>query len=513
MKQQHNQSNSKKQKDLKGFKNPKSLENLKKLNRDNFPYPLHPEKIIQFGEGNFLRCFVDWQVDILNEKKGLDAGVAVVRPIDTETPPSLDTQDGLYTAIIRGYDETGTLQNQKRIISSVNREISVYKEFPLFLELAHNPDFRFIFSNTTEAGIAFDSSDAYTDAPPSSFPGKLTRLLHERFLCMDGSADAGFILLPCELIDYNGEALKGMVNKYADLWELGEEFKGWIEEANTFCSTLVDRIVTGHPREEALPIQQDLGYRDDFITTGEFFHLFVIEGPEFVGEELKIAGSGLNIRIVDDLKPYKTRKVGILNASHTALVPVAFLSGIDLVKEALEEQDLKQFLSRLIDDEIIPNLGLPIDYAQEFASSVLDRFRNPFINHQLLSISLNSMTKFKTRLLPQFLEYFDKTGHVPPLMSFSLAGLICFYKGMRKGTAYETKDNPEFLELFDTLWSKEVKTFEDALDIAHAVLCLSDHWGKDLSSIPELETITAEHVLAIETEGMRERLHDVLKNT
>lgn len=478
-----------------------------RLNRTHHPKTLYTERVLQFGEGNFLRCFIDWQLDILNEEKGLDAGVVIVRPIDTDFPPSLNSQDGLYTTIIRGYDDQGTLHEDSRLIGSVTRELSVYRQFDQFLELAGNPDLEFIVSNTTEAGIAYDPKDSFTDAPPSTYPAKLCRLLYERYRRVEGDTSKGFILLPCELIDHNGRELERIVGEYASQWELGQGFQSWLEEANTFCSTLVDRIVTGYPAKEASRLEEQLGYQDSFITTSEYFHLFVIEGPAWLADRLRISGSGLDIRIVEDLMPYKQRKVGILNGAHTALVPVAYQCGIDLVRDAVADPLLERFLDSLIEDEIIPSLPLDPEYAREFASSVIARFKNPYIDHRLLDISLNSMTKFKTRLLPQLLRAVERTLTVPPLMAFSLAALIHFYRGERKEGVYELKDDPRFLELFRGLYA-DGSSEEQLTD---AVLRLSDHWGRDLRELAGLaETVTA-HLRAIRAQGMREALEEVIK--
>ena len=305
------------------------------LNREKLNLAKYPERIIQFGEGNFLRCFVDWQIDILNKETDFNSGVVVVRPINYDTVPLLDTQDGLYTAIIRGINEKGEVVKDYKIISSVNREIPVYKEFDEYLKLAHNPEMRFIISNTTEAGIVYSDKDKYEDRPQNTYPAKLTRLLHERFVAFNGDMTKGFILMPCELIDYNGEELKKIVLKYADLWKLGEEFKKWLIEGNIWCSTLVDRIVTGYPHAEKEELKKELGYEDRFMTTGEYFYLFVIQGPkDILTKELKLDKVNLNILITEDLKPYKMRKVGILNGAHTSLVPVAYLYGIEYSKRS-----------------------------------------------------------------------------------------------------------------------------------------------------------------------------------
>lgn len=409
---------------------------MQTLNRRDFPGRQHPDRIIQFGEGNFLRAFVDWQLDLLNEHT--DADVVIVRPIDTDFPPSLDTQDGLYTTIIRGLNEQGKAVREPRLIRSVNREINIYRQFDEYLALAHDANIRFVFSNTTEAGISYHADDRLTDIPPVSYPAKLTCLLFERFNHFNVAADKGWVLLPFELIDYNGVALKELVLRYATQWELPQAFVAWINENNTFCSTLVDRIVTG--------------YQDTFWDTAEYFYLFVIQGPQRLAKALRLDKLDLNIRIVDDIKPYKERKVAILNGAHTALVPVAFLAGLDTVGESMNDMQISSFVEKTIAEEIVPVLDLPHDELTSFAQAVLSRFRNPFIQHQLLSIALNGMTKFRTRILPQLLVYREQKGELPARLTFALAALIAFYRGDRNGEAYPLQDDAHWLERYSTLW-------------------------------------------------------------
>lgn len=484
---------------------------MKKLNRNTIQSKLYPEKILQIGEGNFLRCFIDWQIDILNEKNGLDAGIVVARPINSDFPPSLNSQDGLYTTFLRGYDDEGNLRDEQRLITAVNREISIYNEYEQFLALAKDPAIRFIVSNTTEAGITFDAADGFDDSPPAEFPAKLTRFLYERFLACSGAIDCGFVLIPCELIDYNGEELKKNVLQYVDLWQLNEEFRYWVVSANTFCSTLVDRIVTGYPENEAPELAEKLGYEDRFMVAGEYFHLFIIQAPKQLEDELKLAGSGLNIKVVDDLKPYKDRKVGILNGCHTALTPIAHLCQIELVKDAVSDPDLAEFLAQLLDKEIIPYLKMPTSYLQEYAATVIGRFKNPYINHRLLDISLNSMTKFKTRLLPQFLQYYKERKSIPPLMSLSFAALISFYKGENEGIQYPVKDDQRFLELYQELWSDPTPlTMERAEKISRTILGLEDHWGSSLLSVEGLPEKMAADLMAIDSKGMLVTLKEYL---
>ncbi|MGL5278311.1 MAG: tagaturonate reductase [Cetobacterium sp.] len=476
------------------------------LTREELNLPKYGEKVIQFGEGNFLRCFFDWQLDIINKNTNLNAGVAVVRPIDFDAVPLLDTQDGLYTAIIRGINETGEVVKDYTIISSINREIPVYKNFQEYLQLAHNPEMRFIVSNTTEAGIAFSAEDKYEDTPQSTFPGKLTRLMHERFVTFNGDMTKGFILMPCELIDYNGEELRKMVLKYADLWNLGEDFKNWLINGNIWCSTLVDRIVTGYPRGEKEELTKELGYEDNFITTGEYFYLFVIQGPkEILTRELKLEGLNLNILIVDDLKPYKMRKVGILNGAHTAMVPVSYLYGIDTVREAMENDDIRNFIELAIDEEIIPALDMDEKELKEFKDAVINRFKNPYVKHMLMDISLNSMAKYKSRILPQVLETYKRTGKLPKRLLFSLAALIRFYKGVREnGDAIQLRDDRHHLDMYADLWQEN--NYEN---IVKSVLGLENHWDMNLNSVEGMTELVAKYLENIDKNGVKKALEEV----
>jgi tagaturonate reductase len=336
----------------------------------------YTERVIQFGEGNFLRAFVDWQLDIINEKTDFDAGVVIVRPIDTAFPPSLNTQDGVYTTIIRGLNGPYTVSKEYRTITSVNREVDIYRHFDQYLTLARDGNFRYIVSNTTEAGIAFDPADRFEAEPPLTFPGKLTRLLFERFTHFHGDEGKGFIIIPCELIDDNGGQLREMILKYIELWQLGADFARWVTESNLFVTTLVDRIVTGYPAAEKEQLAAELGYLDNFMVAGEYFHLFVMQGPYWLAEEFRVKEAGVNIKVVDDIKPYKTRKVGILNGAHTAMVPVAYLYGLDSVKETVEHAELGRFVRETIYQEIIPALDMKYAELADFAEAVINRFRN-----------------------------------------------------------------------------------------------------------------------------------------
>ncbi len=373
------------------------------------------EKILQFGEGGFLRGFADWMLQIVNEQTDFDGSVVVIQPIREGMCDVLSAQGCTYTHVIRGAEGVETKK-----IDVISRCVKPYDDFDSYLALAENKDFRFIISNTTEAGIAFSANDKFEDRPANSFPGKLTQLLKRRY----DLGLPGFVFLPCELNDKNGEKLKACVLQYADLWQLGDGFKTWIEKGNIFCNTLVDRINTGYPRGETI----DVGFEDKMLNTSEYFHLWVIEGYADLCAEIPFDKCGLNVIVTDKLEMYRTRKVRILNGAHTSLVPYALLSGLDTVRSCMEDETMREHLRKCVFDEIIPTLDLPKEELIEYADSVLTRFANPYIRHMLSAIALNSVSKFKVRVLPSILEYIKRFGKMPETLLFSFAKLIDFYR-------------------------------------------------------------------------------------
>ena len=380
---------------------------------------IRPERAIQFGEGGFLRGFVDWILQIMNEKTDFDGSVVVVQPIEQGMCDKLSEQDCVYTHIMRGMQD-GTPTVDTKVIDVISRCVKPYEDYEEYLRLAENPDFKYVFSNTTESGIAYVEGDSLSDAPPKSFPAKVTALLYKRFtLGLDG-----FIFFPCELIDKNGDNLKKIILRYAEDWNLPEKFKNWVCEKNVFCNTLVDRIVTGYPRDEKI----DLGYEDNMINTSELFHLWVIEGPKDILSSIPFDKTGLNIILTDNLEMYRTRKVRILNGAHTSMIPYAMLEGIETVKDCMENEKMLSFVKKCVYDEIIPTLDLPEAELKDYADNVFERFNNPYIRHLCASISLNSVSKFKVRVLPSILEYISRMGKKPENLIFSFAKLIEFYK-------------------------------------------------------------------------------------
>ena len=408
------------------------------------------EKIIQFGEGGFLRGFADWMIQKMTDAGAFEGKVVVVQPIEQGLCDMLTAQDCKYTHIIRGSEGVEISK-----IDVISRCVKPYEDFESYLALADIPSMRFIISNTTESGIVFNENDKAENAPAGSFPAKLTLLLKRRF----DKALGGFIILPCELIDRNGDNLKRCVLQYADLFGYGEDFKAWVESDNVFTNTLVDRINTGYPKGEEL----NLGYEDNMVNTSEYFHLWVIETEYDIEKEMPFSKADLNVIVTGDkLEMYRTRKVRILNGAHTSLVPYALLSGLDTVKSCMDDETMREHIRKCVFDEIIPTLDLPRDELVDYANNVLVRFSNPYIKHYLSSIALNSVSKFKVRVLPSILEYNKRFGKLPETLTFAFAKLIDFYR------TDMTNDAPEIVEFMKTA------TVAD-------ILARADYWGTDLS--------------------------------
>lgn len=419
--------------------------------------PKRTERIIQFGEGGFLRAFVDWIVQLTDEKTDFDASVVVVQPIEKGMCDMLEKQNCVYTLIMRGLKD-GVPTVDKKVIDCISRTVQPYRDFDEYLKLAENSDFRFVVSNTTESGIAFDDSDRPDNAPNITFPAKVTMLLKKRFdLGLNG-----FIFLPCELIEKNGQTLKKYVLEYAKLWNLGTDFEKWVEGENIFCNTLVDRIVTGYPRDEKI----DLGYEDNMLDTSEIFHLWVIEAKDdeqkILKNEFPFEKAELNIIVTDNLDRYRTRKVRILNGAHTSMIPYALLSKIETVGECMKDEKMSRFVKECVFDEIIPTLDLPTDELIDYANNVFERFSNPYIKHMCSSIALNSVSKFKVRVLPSITEYIKRKGEMPKRLLFSFARLIEFYK---TDMPNDDKDVMKFMKESD----------------AKTILSNEKLWGEDLS--------------------------------
>ncbi len=464
-----------------------------------------PEKVMQFGEGNFLRAFVDDFFDIANEKANFNGKVVLVQPIAQGLTELINKQQGLYTLYLRG-SEKGQKVDDKRVISAVSRCVNPYGEWDKVLEFAKSDTLEIIVSNTTEAGIVYDPDSAFDQVPPNSFPAKLTRVLYERFT----AGKPGIVMLSCELIDNNGKELLRCVNKHIDDWKLPDAFRKWVNEENVFCSTLVDRIVPGRIRDpkEVETLAAANGYDDPLTDVGECFGIWVIEGPAGLEDRLPFKAAGVPVMVVPDVTPYKKRKVRILNGAHTGFVLGAYLAGYDIVRDCMHDETILGYMNKMLYEEVIPTLPLDKKDLMDFAAAVQDRFNNPFVNHELMSISLNSTSKWRARNMPTFLDYVQVNGKLPACLTTSLAALIAFYSNdpqeltdkalvckRPKGNTYNISDDRWVLEFY---WAHK----DDAPEaLVHAVMTNTDMWGQDLTEVPGFEAKVVEILKTIRKDG------------
>jgi len=474
------------------------------------------EKVLQFGEGNFLRAFIVDFIDQLNEKKLFDGSVVVVQPIPQGLAETINAQKGQYTVVLRGL-VNGKLVVEKRRVCSISRAINPYTDYDEYMRNMQNPNLRFIVSNTTEAGITYSETCKLTDKPPVSFPAKITALLHERFSHFKGDPTKGFIFIPCELIDDSGTRLKEIVLRLATEWELSEDFIKWVRDCNYFTNTLVDRIVTGYPKDEIESME--LGYEDSLVVAGEVYHFFAIEVPNDYAlrelhDKLPFHKAGLNVVLTNDVTPYKLRKVRILNGAHTMSVLAARLSGIETVGEMVKDSLFAKYIRKGIFDEIIPTLELLHEDMIGFAESVFDRFANPYIKHYLLSIALNSVAKYNARVLSTIFDYYNKFKLLPETLTLSFAALIAFY------STDEANDTEDVMSWFKDQWYRVDYVGEIRLeDLVNHFCANTNFWnGKDLTKeLPGFAEKVTEHLQNIKAkatlaDGMRSELERVLNN-
>ena len=479
---------------------------MERLNRKSAPQAKqYTEKVIQFGEGNFLRAFIEWIIWKTNQKTDFNGSVVVVQPIEKGMVSWLNEQDGLYHLNLQGL-QNGQPVDSVDLIDVISRGLNPYEDFGAYLALAEQPEIRFVISNTTEAGIAFDPACKLDDKPASSYPGKLTQLLYHRFQTFKGAGDKGLIIFPCELIFENGKHLKECIRQYIELWNLGAEFSAWFEEACGVYSTLVDRIVPGYPRDNAAQLCERVGYDDHLLDKAEIFHLWVIEAPAEVAKEFPADKAGLNVLFVPSEAPYHERKVTLLNGPHTVLSPVGYLSGLNTVKECCEDPEVGKFVKKVMYEELLPTCNLPKEELKKFAGDVMERFRNPFVKHFVTSIMLNSFPKFKTRDLPGLKTYLERKGELPKGLVLGLAGICTYYKGGKRGDdEIVVNDDPKIMELLKTLWATG-----DVRKVAQGVLADEFIWGEDLNAIPGLTELLAANLALIQAKGMREAVKSII---
>ncbi|HCH29521.1 MAG TPA: tagaturonate reductase [Ruminococcaceae bacterium] len=482
---------------------------LEKSGYDGYILKNAPEKVLQFGEGNFLRAFVDYWFDLANEKADWNGKCVLVQPIAPGLAKMINEQEGLYTLYLRG-SENGQKVDDKRVISSVSRCLNPYEkaDYEKMMDVAASDDLEIIVSNTTEAGIVYDPACQQNDCPPSSFPAKLTQVLYHRYK----AGKKGIIMLACELIDNNGKELLKCVNQYIDQWGLEDGFKKYVNEDCTFCGSLVDRIVPGRIRDpkEVAELEEKHGYADPLLDVGEVFGVWVIEGDTKLNDILPFRKAGLedHVFVTPDMSPYKKRKVRILNGAHTGFVLGAYLAGFDIVRDCMHDETILGYMNKMLLQEVVPILPLDQDDCKKFAAAVEDRFNNPFVNHELMSISLNSTSKWRARNMPSFLEYVGKNGKLPTCLTMSFAAYIAFYsndvqeltdKGLvckrAKGNEYTVSDDRWVLEFYNEHKNDDVPT------LVHAIMTNEQMWGQDLTKVPGFEEATVKNLTNIRENG------------
>ena len=478
---------------------------LKESGYDGYVLENGTEKVLQFGEGNFLRAFVDDFIDLANERVGYNGKVVLVQPIAQGLTDLINQQEGLYTLYLRG-SENGRKVDDKRVISCVSRCLNPYGEWEKVLEAIRSPEMEIVVSNTTEAGIVHDNESRFDQDPPVSFPAKLTRALYERWQ----AGQKGLVILSCELIDNNGKELLRCVNQYIEDWKLDDGFRRWVNEENIFCSTLVDRIVPGRIRdpEEVKRLAEQNGYDDPLTDVGEVFGIWVIEGPDGLEDRLPFKKAGVPVIVVPDVTPYKKRKVRILNGAHTGFVLGAYLAGFDIVRDCMHNDTVREYMNKMLYEEVIPTLPLDKKDLEDFASAVQDRFNNPFVNHELMSISLNSTSKWRARNMPTFLDYVKEKGGLPKCLTTSFAAYAAFYssdirelneKGLvcrrPKGNEYTVSDDRWVLEFFLAHRSDSPE------ELIHAVMTNTEMWGQDLTEVPGFEAEAVRILKRIREDG------------
>lgn len=489
---------------------------MQRLNKSISKAVDRPVKVLQFGEGNFLRAFVDYMFDVVNEKTDFNGSVVIVKPIEFGNLDRFHDQECQYTLQLRGMVD-GEAKKETRIITTVSDAVAAIEDYEKYESYAKLDSLRFVVSNTTEAGIVFDDTDKFDAKPPKTYPGKLTKLLYDRYKFFNGDKSKGIILIPCELIADNGIELKKCIMQFVELWGLEDGFKTWIDEACSFCPTLVDRIVPGYPRDEAAALCEEFGYEDQLIDTAEIFGLWVIEADsnislEQLKKELPFDKAGLPVVFTEDHHPYKERKVRILNGSHTSFVLASFLAGNDLVKQSMDDPTIRKYMEETLFDEVIPTLSLPKAECEEFANAVIARFQNPYIKHKLLDISLNSVSKWEARCLPSFLGYVKKFNKLPKYLTFSIAALMSFYStqkegevnggrclvGNRNGEEYFIRDDQAVLDFFLENSAKSPEEFAKAY-LSHTKF----FGGEDLTKVDGLVDAVAGYIADIRANGMR----------
>ncbi len=478
---------------------------MKPLNKTTVQKPSYPVKIMQFGEGNFLRAFVDWMIDKANDDSILNHGIAIVQPIagGEFVRELFENQDCLYHVYLEGIKDKQPVK-EVALVKSIDSIINPYSDYQKYETLFLREDLEIIVSNTTEAGIRYEEGDDLNAEPPKSFPAKITALLHKRFQKFNGDLTKGLQMVCCELIEDNGSTLREFVLKHAAANNLGADFETWVKTACSFYDTLVDRIVPGFPKETINEIKEEIGFDDNLVVKGEYFHVWAIGGDSIIKEKLPLDKAGLNVLFMDDIRPFRAKKVRILNGAHTAMVPVALQLGCETVMDAFNTPEVEQFINRMVADEVLPGIGEDPEQLKAFAAKILERFYNPYLKHYLKDISLNSLSKWETRDFPTVADNYNKLNKKARLTTFSFAALLVLYSG-KSEVNFTPNDTPEFVAFIQSTFNKD-----DIKGWVTGIINNDKIWTAKLGELPGFADEVAAGAAAILNKGIKEAVKEIL---
>ncbi|MDU1904111.1 MAG: tagaturonate reductase [Dysgonomonas sp.] len=477
---------------------------MKELNKNTVEKKELPKKILQFGEGNFLRAFVDWMIDKANNAGVMNHGVVAVQPIAQGMADMLLKQDCMYHVYLEGIKDKQPVK-EVDLVKCIMDALNPYSQYAEYEKLFLSEELEMIISNTTEAGIRYEEGDDLNALPPKSFPAKMTALLHKRFQKFNGAADKGLLIICCELIEDNGSTLREYVLKHAEANNLGADFINWVKNQNHFYDTLVDRIVPGFPRENIDEIKAEIGFNDNLVVKGEYFHVWAIGGDPVIKEKFPLDKAGLNVLFMDDIKDFRAKKVRILNGSHTAMVPVALQLGCQTVMDAFNTPEVEKYINEMVAQEVLPVINEDPAELKEFAAHILERFYNPYLKHYLKDISLNSISKWETRDYPTVYDNSKKANKFAKLTSFSFAALLVLYTGKSEAKDFTPNDTPEFIEFIQSTFNPN-----DVKGWVAGVVNNKQMWKEDFTQVPQFVDEISKDVEAILNKGMKAALKEIL---
>lgn len=478
---------------------------MQELNKTTVNKKELPVKILQFGEGNFLRAFVDWMIDIANEKGVMNHGIIAVQPIagGENMIKLFKEQDCMYHVYLEGIKDKIPVK-ETRLVKSIMDIINPYSQYQEYEKLFLSDELEMIISNTTEAGIRYEEGDDLKSEPPKSFPAKITALLYKRYKKYNGDPKKGLQIVCCELIEDNGSTLRQYVLKHAEYNKLEQEFINWLNSSCYFYDTLVDRIVPGFPKENINEIKAELGYNDNLVVKGEYFHVWAIGGDATIKEKLPLDKAGLNVLFMDSIKDFRAKKVRILNGSHTAMVPVALQLGCETVMDAFNTPEIEKYINKMVKTEVLPQIKGTKEELDEFAAKILERFYNPYLKHYLKDISLNSISKWEARDYPTVYDNY-KAGKDAKLAIFSYAALLTLYSGKSEAKNFSPKDTPEFLQFIQSTYNPD-----DLKGWVEGIVKNKEMWIEDFTIIPYFIDEVANDVKLITEKGMLEALRQII---